>query len=71
MVMGSDGLFDNLYDHDLEPCLIDSIKPTNNPDMMFDSDPAAAATCIAKKAYSASKEKNYNSPFARGAREHY
>ena len=57
MVMGTDGLFDNVYDEDLEPCLLQEPKVE------------AMAECIGRKAYGYSKDKKYESPFARGAIE--
>jgi serine/threonine protein phosphatase PrpC len=67
--MGSDGLFDNLYDDDLQPCLIQQISHSQGKFTM--QDPTAAADCLAKRAYAVSKDKNYLSPFAKGARESF
>ena len=54
--MGSDGLFDNLYDADLEPCLIERIKRSKDEGVMYTiTDPTSAATCLADKAYALSK----------------
>lgn len=54
--MGTDGLFDNVYDFDMVPCLS---KPT----------PTEQATCIGEIAYAKSKDKAYESPFAVGAKK--
>jgi len=48
VVMGSDGLFDNLYDKDLEPCLLQQIKINKQTQIFQMEDPTEAATCIAK-----------------------
>ena len=67
--MGSDGLFDNLYDEDLSPCLLQNIGHSKGKFTM--DDPKAAADCLANRAYLLSKDKNYYSPFAKGARESF
>lgn len=56
--MGSDGLFDNLYEDDLKIC----VKNT-------DANPHNIATCLANKAHTMSYDKTYDSPFAKNARE--
>ena len=67
--MGSDGLFDNLYDEDLHPCLLQKIG--HSKARYTKEDPTAAAECLAKRAYQMSKDKSYFSPFAKGARESF
>ena len=70
VVMGTDGLFDNLYDEDIENCLRPGIKPAGKQDdeEMFElADPEGVANCMATKAYNLSKDTRYNSPFAKGA----
>jgi len=67
--MGSDGLFDNLYDEELSPCLLKNIGFSKGVFTM--DDPKAAAECLANRAYQLSKDKNYYSPFAKGARESF
>lgn len=63
MVMGSDGLFDNLYEDDIIKC----IKPYITH---FDlSNPLGAAECIATLAEKKSAQTNYLSPFAKAAHE--
>lgn len=58
--MGTDGLFDNVFDDDMKPCLIreENIEQ-----------PEKAATCIGEYAYTKSKDKRYESPFAVGAKQ--
>ena len=60
IVMGTDGLFDNVFDDDMKPCLIreENIEQ-----------PEKAATCIGEFAYTKSKDKRYESPFAVGAKQ--
>mmetsp|Transcript_29199 Transcript_29199/g.21735 ORF Transcript_29199/g.21735 Transcript_29199/m.21735 type:complete len:80 (-) Transcript_29199:32-271(-) len=55
--MGSDGLFDNLFDDDILYCLktSDGVK--------------SAAKCIGEMAFMNSHDKRYRSPFAVGAQE--
>lgn len=65
--MGSDGLFDNIHDQDLIPCLKTEIKKDNGRVLM--QSPEAAATCLAKLAYNKSKDQTYESPFAVSAKK--
>ena len=68
VVMGTDGLFDNLFDEDIETCLKPSIEPVKGTTDKFKMlDPEATAKCIGDKAYKMSKDRRYNSPFAVGA----
>ena len=79
VVMGTDGLFDNLYDKDVESCLHPNVRLLTNStdkkkeekgsesstDPQFELvDPEGVANCMAKKAYGLSKERRYMSPFA-------
>jgi protein phosphatase PTC7 len=57
VVLGSDGLFDNLFDEDLVQCI-------GAPDM----EPHSIATCLAQRAHALSLDKSYDSPFAKNAR---
>ncbi len=57
IVIGSDGLFDNLFDEDLVKCI-------DNPNV----EPQSAATCLAERAQALSLDKSYDSPFAKNAR---
>ena len=68
VVMGTDGLFDNLYDHDIEMCLKPGIKDKGNQIYEL-TNPDGTAECIARKAYGLSKDRRYFSPFSKGARE--
>lgn len=60
--MGTDGLFDNLFDKDIEACLSPSVTLQNKQVTL--QDPTKAATCIGNKAYQLGKDKSYKSPFA-------
>ena len=66
VVMGTDGLFDNLYDKDIEGCLQPGIKLVKDDEFEL-SNPEEVANCMAKKAYTLGKDGKYMSPFARGA----
>ena len=66
--MGTDGLFDNLYDPDIEGCLKPNVRAVKEQPEQFELfEPAKAANCMASKAYNLSKNKTYGSPFAKGA----
>jgi len=66
--MGTDGLFDNLYDKDIETCLNPSIRPVRGTTDKFKLlEPEATAKCIGNKAYNMSKDRSYKSPFSVGA----
>ena len=68
VVMGTDGLFDNLYDRDIEQCLYPGIQPVKDKQDEFDLvNPEKVANCMATKAYALSKDRTYMSPFAMGA----
>ena len=56
VVMGTDGLFDNLYDRDIEACLKPAITSVSE-DVFELKDPDGAAKCIAKKAYDLSHDR--------------
>ena len=58
--MGSDGIFDNLYETDILKCL----RPGQDIDVQ------EAANCLSKKALMMSKDTNYDSPFAVSARKY-
>ncbi len=64
--MGSDGLWDNLYDVKI----IDLIRPfIRDADTL--ADPELVAEVVALEAEKYSLQQNYLSPFAKGAREFY
>ena len=65
--MGSDGLFDNLFDDDIKQCLESQMLEWNKKFRLKSMDDTA--TCISDKAYKLSKDRRYDSPFAKGARE--
>lgn len=67
VVMGSDGLFDNLFDQDLMPCLHKELTILNG--RVYLKNPTTAATCLGNLAYERSKDKRYESPFAVGAKQ--
>eukprot|EP00354_Favella_ehrenbergii_P009832 CAMPEP_0170463860 /NCGR_PEP_ID=MMETSP0123-20130129/8811_1 /TAXON_ID=182087 /ORGANISM="Favella ehrenbergii, Strain Fehren 1" /LENGTH=63 /DNA_ID=CAMNT_0010729393 /DNA_START=733 /DNA_END=924 /DNA_ORIENTATION=+ len=63
--MGTDGLYDNLYDKDVQACLEPAVKVKANSKEEFElSEPESVARCMAKKAYNLSKDNRYMSPFA-------
>jgi len=66
IVLGSDGLFDNLYDEDVRVCL----APLVDRRYGDVQDPTQAAVCIARKAQRLSRDPAYFSPFAKAAKEH-
>ena len=61
--MGSDGLFDNLYDATITDCVWSYMAGDDF------ADPEGACGCLADKAYTFGKNNNYLSPFAKGAQE--
>ena len=62
VVMGSDGVFDNLFDQDILACLPNNTKECKVQD---------AATCLANKSLDFSKRGDwYDSPFSVNARKH-
>ena len=63
--MGSDGLFDNVYDEDLLTCLY----PNFNKETMQVTDHLAAAVCLSTKAEELGNDRKYFSPFAKHAKE--
>lgn len=63
IVMGSDGLFDNLYDEDILKC----IKPYLKGKLL--EDVTGSVNCMAEEAERKSYDKSYFSPFAKGAKE--
>jgi protein phosphatase PTC7 len=66
IVLGSDGLFDNLFDIKI----IELLRPflRDRDDIL---DPSLVAEIIAKEAERYSYNMNYVSPFAKGAHEHF
>jgi len=57
IVMASDGVFDNLFDRDLEACVKPEMKGSHFADLQ------AAADCIANKSEKLGNTRNYKSPF--------
>ena len=62
--MGSDGLYDNLFDTDILACVEASVMKRDR------IDEENAATCIGNKALRKSKDPYYDSPFAVNGRKH-
>lgn len=62
IIMASDGVFDNLYDIDLEDCVKPFVKDANLFDLM------ASANCITTKSYKLGNTNGYLSPFAKNAK---
>lgn len=66
IIMGSDGLWDNLFDVKV----IELVRPfLRDADVL--ADPELVAQVIAEEAEKYSLQQHYVSPFAKGAREHY
>jgi hypothetical protein len=63
IVVYSDGVSDNLFPVEFHDCL-DSVMDDDDSLQSF----GLAADCIARKAYFLGKDKNFDSPFAQGAR---
>lgn len=72
-MMATDGLFDNLYDKDIETCIKYSMtdkksSKTEQADFGYLENPQFVAECLAKEAERLSMLDRYFSPFAREAR---
>lgn len=67
IVMGSDGLFDNVFDKDFKPCIQKQIIRENGFAKM--QSPQEAAECLGEFAYRKSKDRRYESPFSVGAKK--
>ncbi len=67
--MGTDGLFDNLFDEDVKKCVNKSIKDYSNNDDLTQRGVFEAASCLSTYAEFMSYQKKYESPFTRGALE--
>jgi len=61
--MASDGVFDNMYDEDIELCIIVSLTGADKLDHKKVSD------CIVQKSFELGKRTDYISPFGKGAKE--
>lgn len=71
IVLGTDGIFDNLYDQDVLKCLKPEVtyaNPIHPRDHFNLLDPQGAANCLASIAEKLSYDKTYDSPFAVNAR---
>ena len=68
--MGSDGLFDNLFDKDIIECLLLNlnIKKSKNLDKLEILNLQNTSNCLALKAEIMGYDKNYDSPFTIEAR---
>lgn len=64
--MGTDGLFDNVYDEDLLTCLYPQLDKNTKTLRNLEE----AATCLADLAEKHGYDRTYFSPFAKEAREH-
>ena len=64
-MLGTDGLFDNLFDKDIAEC----IRKELSGEKMDILDVNAAADCLANKAQKLGKDEDYESPFALNAKE--
>ena len=65
IVMATDGVFDNLYNKDIIKCVKSKLTKDKKLKPMQE-----VADCIAKTADEYGKRKDYESPFAKSAREH-
>lgn len=66
LVLGTDGLFDNLFDVQI----IDLVRPfMRDRDVLLD--PTLVAELIANEAEKYSNRKDYMSPFAKSAHDHF
>ena len=66
IILGSDGLWDNLYDQRI----VELVRPFIRDTEVL-ADPELVAEIIANEAEKYSYQQSYLSPFAKGAREHY
>ena len=66
VILGSDGVFDNLFDKDI----IDCIKPYDLTKELKPEDLKTASVCVAEKAETLSYDKNYKSPFYENGLKH-
>mmetsp|Transcript_9672 Transcript_9672/g.14718 ORF Transcript_9672/g.14718 Transcript_9672/m.14718 type:complete len:110 (-) Transcript_9672:17-346(-) len=64
VVMGTDGLWDNLFEEDIKSCLRPHFSRTSGLDT------SAASKCISTLAEAKSYDKTYDSPFAVEAKKH-
>lgn len=61
MIVGSDGVFDNLFNKDILKCL---------PSQTVNADVQKIANCLADSSLALSKDEAYDSPFAVNARKY-
>mgnify|MGYP002634084845 CR=1 FL=1 len=62
--MASDGVFDNIYDNQIEDCLLQNLAGVE----LFDLE--SASQCISKLALMFGYNRNFVSPFAAHAKQH-
>jgi len=67
LIVGTDGLFDNLYDERI----IEMVQPFVRGTQDALEDPDLVADVISKEAERLSRDQNYLSPFAKGAKEQF
>ncbi len=67
MVLATDGVLDNLFNDDILNCLNKAFGPTSSDKSMVPE--AQASNCLARTAEQLSYRKDYDSPFAKNARE--
>ena len=63
--MATDGVFDNLYDKDIEKCVKSSFVGVDYPEYKLKE----VSECVANKAFKLGNSRGYLSPFAKHARE--
>ena len=64
IVMASDGVFDNLFDEDIQACLTKQMTPSK---VLSERQLELASDCIVDQAHKLSYAKDYESPFAKEA----
>eukprot|EP00347_Sterkiella_histriomuscorum_P001980 403369931 len=69
IVVGSDGLLDNMYDKDIKTCIRQYLNHEGKSAIGKDLDVKQAATCLAAKAEQMSNDVNNFSPFANAAKQ--
>ena len=69
LILASDGVFDNLYDEDVEACVLGAAKDVSLTDPTLSEEALqAASVCIADRAHELGYNTNYLSPFAKDAK---
>ena len=67
--MASDGMFDNVYDEGVEACIKKRLEASDGP-KLEDKKIWGTSKCIAQRAETYGKKRDFFSPFASHAKEH-